>query len=71
MMNLHSPKKNFGNRNWFNGNQTQNKDPNVMDIGAMTATTGTAFIEALTEEMCMVLMKIGACFRCRKTGHLS
>ena len=28
-------------------------------------------IGALTEEMKSALMKIGACFRCRKTGHLS
>ena len=28
-------------------------------------------IGALTEEMKAALMKIGACFRCRKTGHLS
>ena len=51
MMNLNSPKKNFGNRNWFNGNQAQNKDPNAMDIGATNSTTGTAFIRVLTEEM--------------------
>ena len=56
---------------WFNQNQNQNKDPNVMDIRAMTMTSGTAFIGALTEEMCMALMKIGVCFCCRKTGHLS
>ena len=40
-----------------------------MAIGA--TTNGTAVIGALTEEMCAALMKIGACFRCRKTGHLS
>ena len=50
-----TPKK----KTWFN--QNQNKDPNAMD------TT----IGALTEEMKVDLMKIGACFRCRKTGHLS
>ena len=61
-------KKNTG-KSWFNQNQNQ-KDPNTMDIGA-TTTTGTAFIGALTEEMRTVLMKIGACFWCRKTGHLS
>ena len=47
-------------------------DPNAMDTTVGTATTsGTAFIGALTEEMRAALMKIGACFRCRKTGHLS
>ena len=50
-----TPKK----KNWFN--QNQNKDPNAMDTS----------IGALTEEMKTALMKIGACFRCRKTGHLS
>ena len=54
---------------WFN--QNQNKDPNMMDIGATTTKSGTAFIGVLTEEMHMALMKIGACFWCRKTGHLS
>ena len=39
-----------------------------MDIGA---TNGTTVISALTEEMRAALMKIGACFQCRKTGHLS
>ena len=48
-----------------------------MDIGVMTTTTeaatsnGTALIGALTEEMRTALMRIGACFRCRKTGHMS
>ena len=65
-----TPKKNTG-RSWFNQNQNQNKDPNAMDIGATTTTTRTAFIGALTEEMQAALMKIGACFRCRKMGHLS
>lgn len=37
------------------------KDPNVMDTS----------IGALTEKDKVALMKIGACFRCRKTGHLS
>ena len=64
-----SPKKNTG-KSWFNQNQNQ-KDPNTMDIRATTMTSGTAFIGALTEEMCVALMKIGACFQCRKTGHLS
>ena len=64
-----TPKKNTG-RSWFNQNQNQNKDPNAMDIGAMT-TTGTAFIGVLTEEMQAALMKIDTCFCCRKTGHLS
>ena len=50
-----TPKK----KTWFN--QNQNKDPNTMDT-----TIGT-----LTEEIKAALMKIGACFRCRKTGHLS
>ena len=51
--------------------------PNAMDIGAMTTITGaatsngTALIGALMEEMRAALMKIGACFRCRKTGHMS
>ena len=63
-------------KNWFNQNQTQ-KDPNAMDIGVTTTITGaatsngTALIGALTEEMRAALMKIGACFRCRKTGHMS
>ena len=35
------------------------KDPNAMDIDAMS-------IEEQNE-----LMKKGACFRCKKTGHLS
>ena len=51
--NQNTPKK---TKNWFNQNQTQ-KDPNAMDIGAMTTITGaatsngTALIGALTEEM--------------------
>ena len=61
-----SPRK----KPWVNQNQNQ-KDPNAMDIGAMMTTTGTAFIGALTEEMHAALMKISACFQCRKTGHLS
>ena len=61
-----SPKK----KPWFNQNQNQNKDPNAMDIGA-AMTTRTAFIRALNEEMRAALMRIGTCFRCRKTGHLS
>ena len=65
-----TPKKNMG-KNWFNQNQNQNKDPNMMDIGATTTMTGTAFIGVLMEEMWAALMKIGACFWCRKTGHLS
>ena len=66
-----TPKKNMG-KSWFNQNQNNNKDPNVMDIGAtMMTTTRTAFIGALTEEMWAALMKIGTCFWCRKTGHLS
>ena len=63
-LNNQSPRK----KPWIT--QNQNKDPNVMDIGA-TTTNGTAFIGVLTEEMCAALMKIGACFRCRKTRHLS
>ena len=63
-----SPKKT--GKNWFNQNQNQ-KDPNAMDIRAMMMMSGMAFIGALTEEMCVALMKIGACFQCRKTGHLS
>ena len=70
MMALDNQKKNTG-KSWFNQNQNQNKDPNAIDIGATTTTTtGTAFIGALTEEMRAALMKIGACFWCRKTGHL-
>ena len=65
-----TPKKNTG-RSWFNQNQNQNKDPNAMDIGATTTMTRTTFIGALTKEMWAALIKIGACFRCRKTGHLS
>ena len=64
-----TPKKNTG-QGWFNQNQA-NKDPNAMDIGATTMMTGTAFIGALTEDMQAALMKIGTCFHCRKTGHLS
>ena len=64
-----TPKKNTG-KSWFNQKQNQ-KDPNAMDIGATTTTTGTVFIRVLTEEMQAALMKIGACFQCRKTGHLS
>ena len=47
-----------GNPRWNNKTQTV-KDPNAMDIGAMT-----------TEERTR-LMKIGACFGCKQTGHLS
>ena len=70
-----SSKKNTG-QSWFNQNQNQNKDPNAMDIEATIeattmTTTGTVFIGALTEEMQAALMKIGTCFQCRKTGHLS
>ena len=64
-----TPKKNTG-RSWFNQNQN-NKDPNAMDIGATTRPTGAVLIGTLTEETQAALMKIGACFRCRKTGHLS
>src|SRR5271156_3767832 len=35
------------------------KDPNTMDISALTPEERTR------------LMKIGRCFRCRKTGHLA
>ena len=71
--NQNTPKK---TKNWFNQNQTQ-KDPNAMDIGAMTTITGavtsngTELISALMEEMRAALMKIGTCFRCRKMGHMS
>ena len=65
-----TPKKNMG-KSWFNQSQNQNKDCNAMDIGATTTTMGTVFIGALTEEMWAALMNIGACFRCRKTRHLS
>ena len=61
------PWKNTG-KGWFNQNQN-NKDPNAMDIGA--TMNGMAVISALTKEMHATLMKIGACFQCRKTGHLS
>ena len=61
-----SPKK----KTWFNQNQNKEKDPNAMDIGTATSN-GTALIGALTEEMWAALMKIGACFRCRKMGHMS
>ena len=64
-----SPKKNTG-KSWFNQNQNKEKDPNAMDIGAATSN-GTALIGALMEEMWAALMKIGACFRCRKMGHMS
>ena len=39
----------------------EEKDPNTMDTS----------IGALTEKEKTALMKIGACFRCKKTGHLS
>ena len=39
----------------------EEKDPNAMDTS----------IGALTEKEKTALMKIGACFRCKKTGHLS
>ena len=42
-----------------------------MDIGATMMTTGTVFIGVLTKEMQAALMKIGVCFWCRKTSHLS
>ena len=48
-----TPKKNTGH-GWFSQNQNQ-KDPNTMDIGATTTTTGTALIGALTEEMLLCL----------------
>ena len=45
-----TPKKNTG-RGWFNQNQNQ-KDPNAMDIRAMTMmTTGATLIGTLTEEI--------------------
>ena len=65
-----TPKKNTG-KSWFNQNQNNNKDPNAMDIRATMMTNGTAFIGVLTEEMWAALMKIGTCFQCRKTRHLS
>ena len=66
-----TPKK---TKTWFNQNQQQ-KDLNAMDIGATSTeaatSNGTVLIGALSEEMRTALMKIGACFRCRKTGHMS
>ena len=55
LMNL----ENRGNRT--TRKNTEEKDPNVMDTS----------IGALTEKEKTALMKIGACFRCKKTGHLS
>jgi len=46
------------NHRWTPRSQNQ-KDPNAMDIGALTPEERTR------------LMKIGGCFRCRKTGHLA
>ena len=49
--------------NWGKKPQRKNdeRDPNAMDTS----------IGALTEKEKTALMKIGACFRCKKTGHLS
>ena len=41
--------------------KNEEKDPNAMDTS----------IGALSEKEKTALMKIGACFRCKKTGHLS
>jgi hypothetical protein len=45
------------NGNWFR--TTERKDPNAMDVDAMT------FEERQT------LMRQGKCFRCKKPGHLA
>ena len=54
-MGLKDGGKKFPKKEW------KETDPNAMDTS----------IGALTEEERTKLMKIGACFRCRKTGHLS
>ena len=55
LMGLKEGGKKFPKKEW------KETDPNAMDTS----------IRALMEEERTRLMKIGACFRCRKTGHLS
>ena len=52
-------KKTGGKERWQNRGGNSNRDPNAMDIGSMS-------IEERTQ-----LMKRGACFKCKKIGHLS
>ena len=52
---------NLDNRGKKPQRRNDEKDPNAMDT----------LIGALTEKERTALMKIGACFRCKKTGHLS
>src|ERR1700734_3282637 len=46
------------NNRWTPRSQNQ-RDPNAMDIGTLTSEERTR------------LMKVGGCFRCRKTGDLA
>ena len=48
------------------GNKPQRKNREEKDPNAMDTSIG-----ALREKEKTALMKIGACFRCKKTGHLS
>ena len=52
---------NLDNRGKKPQKKNEDRDPNAMDTS----------IGALTEKEKTALMKIGACFRCKKTGHLS
>ena len=52
---------NLDNRGKKPQRKNDKRDPNAMDTS----------IGALTEKEKTALMKIGACFRCKKTGHLS
>jgi Zinc knuckle len=49
--------KSNGNAHWWRTNER--KDPNVMDV------------DALTMEERGMLLRQGKCFRCRKTGHIA
>ena len=52
---------NLDNRGKKPQRKNDERDPNAMDT----------LIGALTEKEKTALMKIGACFRCKKMGHLS
>jgi Zinc knuckle len=49
--------KSNGNAGWWR--TSERKDPNAMDV------------DALTMEEREMLMRQGKCFRCRKTGHMA
>jgi hypothetical protein len=49
--------KSNGNAHWWRTNKR--KDPNAMDV------------DALTMEERGILLRQGKCFRCRKTGHIA